>query len=52
MTATLVIPLVPAGRIRLLRRPEDMRQGFPDESWPLVLEFELLAGETKRVELP
>jgi hypothetical protein len=48
----LTIPLVPAGRVERRRRPEDVRNGSPHESWPVVLALGLASGAHVTVELP
>ena len=48
----LTIPQVPAGQVRLVRRPEGQEEGWPDDDWPLVLEAALRAGAETRVALP
>ena len=50
--ATLTIPDVPAGHLCLVRRPEQPITRYADESWPLVLEFELVAGTVATVQFP
>jgi hypothetical protein len=49
--ARLTIPLVPAGHVQLLRRPEDESYG-PDDGWPVVLELDLVAGAHATAALP
>ena len=42
----------PAGHVRLHRRPDDLELGWIDDSWPVVLEFDLVAGTHATATVP
>ena len=47
----LTVAPVPAGRVTLIRRPDNVRHREPDDNWPVVQELTVVAGTEQRVSV-